>query len=122
MRLPRKPDAGNPHVRFGERRVETELGRGVRHRHGAKAAGQLLPPSPTATAPLVDSTRFESGPAFTAQSVSAVRGARTRYVGIFSYTEDPDMVAAPERCQQLYGRVLPIHFERAGQRADTLLD
>ena len=33
-----------------------------------------------------------------------------------------DMVVAPERCQQLYGRVLPIHFERAGRRADTLLD
>jgi hypothetical protein len=32
------------------------------------------------------------------------------------------MVAKPERCQQLYGKVLPIHFERAGLRADTLLD
>ena len=33
-----------------------------------------------------------------------------------------DMVGSVERTRQLYGRVLPIHFERAGQRADTLID
>ena len=54
--------------------------------------------------------------------VSPVEGARPRYVGIFSFVEEPGMVAAPERCRQLYGRVLPIHFERAGVRADALLD
>jgi hypothetical protein len=32
------------------------------------------------------------------------------------------MVAQPERAQQLYGRVLPIHLERAGQRTDALVD
>jgi hypothetical protein len=54
--------------------------------------------------------------------VSPVKGARPRYVGIYSFAEEPGMVAKPERCLQLYGRVLPIHFERAGMRADTLLD
>ncbi|MFQ5567342.1 MAG: hypothetical protein ACE5EU_13395, partial [Paracoccaceae bacterium] len=54
--------------------------------------------------------------------VTPVAGARPRYVGIFSFVEEPGMVAAPERCKQLYGRVLPIHYERAGVRADTLLD
>ena len=54
--------------------------------------------------------------------VSPVTGARPRYVGIFSFVEEPGMVAKPERCKQLYGRVLPVHFERAGVRADTLLD
>ena len=54
--------------------------------------------------------------------VSPVKGPRPRYVGIFSFVEEPGMVARPERCQQLYGRVLPIHYERAGVRADTLLD
>jgi len=49
-------------------------------------------------------------------------GARPRYVGIFSFVEEPGMVASPERCQQLYGRVLPVHYERAGVRADALLD
>ena len=29
------------------------------------------------------------------------------------------MVGSPERTQQLYGRVLPIHLERAGHRADA---
>ena len=31
--LIREPDAEDPHVRFDERRLETELWRGVRHRH-----------------------------------------------------------------------------------------
>ena len=54
--------------------------------------------------------------------VSPVTGARPRYVGIFSFVEEPDMVAKPERCMQLYGKVLPVHYERAGLRADTLMD
>jgi hypothetical protein len=32
------------------------------------------------------------------------------------------MVGTPERARQLYGRTLPIHHERAGQRADSYLD
>ena len=46
------------HVRFpNERlRLETESGRGVRHRPWAKAAGNSYPLPPTATAPVVDST------------------------------------------------------------------
>jgi len=54
--------------------------------------------------------------------VSPLGGRTRRYVAIFSYVEQPDMVGAPERTRQLYGRVLPIHLERAGQRADSLLD
>jgi len=54
--------------------------------------------------------------------VTPLAGARMRYVAIFSYVEEPGMVGSPERARQLYGRVLPIHLERAGQRADTLVD
>lgn len=54
--------------------------------------------------------------------VTSVQGTRNRYVAIFSYVEERGMVASPERCQQLYGRVLPVHFERAGVRADRLMD
>ena len=54
--------------------------------------------------------------------VTAVGGARSRYVGIFSFAERPDMVGSPERTSQLYGRVLPVHLERAGARADALID
>ncbi|WP_137699962.1 HalD/BesD family halogenase [Marimonas lutisalis] len=54
--------------------------------------------------------------------VAPLSGKRRRYVAIFSYVEEPDMVGAPERTRQLYGRVLPIHLQRAGLRADTLID
>lgn len=54
--------------------------------------------------------------------VAPLYGKRPRYVAILSYVEEPDMVATPERCKQLYGRVLPLHFERAGLRADAYID
>ena len=39
-----EPDAGEPPVRFGERRLETEPWRGVRHRH-CESCREQLPPS-----------------------------------------------------------------------------
>lgn len=54
--------------------------------------------------------------------VTPLSGPRRRFVAIFSFVEEPGMVATPERARQLYGRALPIHFERAGLRADNLLD
>lgn len=54
--------------------------------------------------------------------VAPLSGNRKRYVAIFSYVEHPDMVGSPERTQQLYGRVLPIHTEQAGARLDSLID
>jgi hypothetical protein len=54
--------------------------------------------------------------------VAPLKGSRPRYVAIFSYVDQPDMVGAPERTRQLYGRTLPIHHERAGQRGDALID
>ncbi len=54
--------------------------------------------------------------------VAPLRGKRPRYVAIFSYVEEQGMVGSPERTKQLYGKVLPIHLERAGLRADSFLD
>lgn len=54
--------------------------------------------------------------------VTPLEGASPRYVAIFSYVAQPGMVGSPERTRQLYGRVLPVHTERAGQRADALVD
>ncbi|MBF9059841.1 hypothetical protein HKCCSP123_11675 [Rhodobacterales bacterium HKCCSP123] len=54
--------------------------------------------------------------------VAPLEGPTPRYVAIFSYVEEPGMVGSVERTRQLYGRTLPIHHERAGQRADTLVD
>ena len=55
-------------------------------------------------------------------SDSTLIGTTPRYVAIFSYVEQPDMVGSPERTEQLYGRTLPIHWERAGKRKDTYID
>jgi hypothetical protein len=54
--------------------------------------------------------------------VTPLSGKRLRYVAIFSFVEQAGMVGSVERTRQLYGRVLPIHHERAGLRADRLLD
>ncbi|MDJ0626961.1 MAG: hypothetical protein QNJ44_01775 [Rhodobacter sp.] len=54
--------------------------------------------------------------------VAPLTGPTPRYVAIFSYVDQPGMVGSPERTRQLYGRVLPIHLERAGIRGDTLID
>ena len=54
--------------------------------------------------------------------VTPLAGNRPRYVAIFSYVEEPGMVGSPERTRQLYGRVLPVHLERAGLRNDALVD
>ena len=54
--------------------------------------------------------------------VAPLRGTRKRYVAIFSYVAEPGMVSSPQRAKELYGRVLSIHLERAGLRADALID
>lgn len=54
--------------------------------------------------------------------VKPLFGSCKRYVAIFSFVEEPAMVGSPERTRQLYGRVLPIHIERAGLRGDALVD
>jgi hypothetical protein len=59
---------------------------------------------------------------FSLHRVTPLSGARLRYVAIFSFVEEPGMVGSPERARQLYGRVLPIHIQRAGMRTDALVD
>jgi len=54
--------------------------------------------------------------------VAPVRGTQSRYVGIFSFAETKGMCGGVERTRQLYGRVLPHHYQREGIRADHLLD
>ncbi|PWE30520.1 hypothetical protein DDZ14_15290 [Maritimibacter sp. 55A14] len=54
--------------------------------------------------------------------VTPLDGLRPRHVAIYSYVEAPGMVGNPVRVRQLYGRVLPVHLERAGPRADALMD
>ncbi len=54
--------------------------------------------------------------------VAPMVGPTPRYVAIFSYVDAPNMVGSVERTRQLYGRTLPIHHGRAGQRSDALID
>ena len=54
--------------------------------------------------------------------VAPLYGSTPRYVAIFSYVEEPDMVGSPERAKQLYGKALTIHYERAGLRSDQFID
>lgn len=55
--------------------------------------------------------------------VSPVGGSQSRYVGIYSFADVPDMIARVERTRQLYGRVLPVHLEREAEaRNDALRD
>ncbi len=53
--------------------------------------------------------------------VAPLSGLQRRYVSIFSYVEVPGMLGSPGRTRQLYGRILPIHLERARLRADAYL-
>lgn len=59
---------------------------------------------------------------YSLHGVAPLKGDRPRYVAIFSYVEEPGMVGSVSRTEQLYGRSLPIHAERAGRRADTYID
>ena len=54
--------------------------------------------------------------------VTPVAGRTPRYVAIFSFVETEAMVGSVERTKQLYGRVLPIHYQNAGRRDDVLKD
>lgn len=54
--------------------------------------------------------------------VLPLKGNTPRYVAIFSYVQAANMVGAPERTKQLYGKVLPIHFQQGAHRTDNLLD
>ena len=54
--------------------------------------------------------------------VTPISGETNRYVAIISYVQEPNMVGSPERTKQLYGKVLPIHLERAGLRNDQFID
>jgi hypothetical protein len=71
---------------------------------------------------LIRTLRLEPGDLQIFKGVTPLAGTRVRYVGIFSFVEEPGMVGSPERTRQLYGRVLPIHLENAGLRRDALVD
>ncbi len=55
--------------------------------------------------------------------VTRVMGETARYMAIYAYAREPDMVGRLERTRQLYGKVLPVHLDaEARRRADGLVD
>ena len=54
--------------------------------------------------------------------VSKVEGKTTRYIALPTYTLDGWRVNTPEHARVVYGKVLPIHYERNVERADSLKD
>ena len=59
---------------------------------------------------------------FSMHRVTKIEGNTTRYIALPTYVLDGWRVNTPEHARVVYGRALPIHFERNVQRADALLD
>ncbi len=59
---------------------------------------------------------------FTLHRVTKVEGNRSRYLAIPAYVLDPWRVNTPEHSRAIYGKVLPIHYERNIERPDGLAD
>ena len=59
---------------------------------------------------------------FSMHQVSKVEGNTTRYIALPTYTLDGWRVNTPEHSRVVYGKVLPIHYERNMKRADSLKD
>ena len=59
---------------------------------------------------------------FSMHRVTKVEGNRSRYLAIPTYVLDPNRVNTPEHARVVYGKALPIHFERDERRSDDLID
>ena len=59
---------------------------------------------------------------FTLHRVTKIEGNRSRYLAIPAYVLDPWRVNTPEHSRAIYGKVLPIHYERNVERSDGLAD
>ena len=59
---------------------------------------------------------------FTLHRVTKVQGNIPRYLCIPAYVLDPWRVNTPEHSEAIYGKVLPIHYERNKVRSDGLAD
>ena len=59
---------------------------------------------------------------FSMHRVTRIEGNRSRYIALPCYVKDPYRVNKPEHCKQVYGKVMPIHFERANIEVDGLND
>ena len=59
---------------------------------------------------------------FSMHRVTKIEGKTSRYIALPCYVKDPYRVNKPEHSKQVYGKVMPIHFERENLEADGLID
>ena len=59
---------------------------------------------------------------FTLHRVTKIEGNSSRYMCIPAYVLDPWRVNTPEHSKAIYGKLLPIHYERNKARSDGLTD
>lgn len=59
---------------------------------------------------------------FSMHRVTPVTGGKPRIIALPTYVVDPFAVNRPEHSKQVYGRALPIHYERESCRPDALTD
>ena len=54
--------------------------------------------------------------------VTRVHGKRNRTIALPSYATHPGMMNRPEHSRQVYGKSLPIQYERENVRSDNIID
>jgi hypothetical protein len=59
---------------------------------------------------------------FSMHRVTQVTGSKRRIIALPTYVTDPYSVNRPEHSKHLYGRAMPIHYERENHRPDGLTD
>ena len=59
---------------------------------------------------------------FSMHRVTKIEGKTSRYIALPTYVKDPHRVNKPEHSKQVYGKALPIHFERNEIKVDGLMD
>ena len=59
---------------------------------------------------------------FSMHRVTRIEGEQNRIIALPSYVTDPYSVNRPLHSEHLYGRAMPIHYEREGYRRDGLTD
>ena len=59
---------------------------------------------------------------FSMHRVSKIEGKTSRYIALPTYVKDSYRVNRPEHSKQVYGKALPIHFERNNIEVDGLMD
>jgi len=59
---------------------------------------------------------------FSMHRVTKIEGKTSRYIALPCYVKDPLKINKPEHSKQVYGKALPIHFERENIHGDGLID